>query len=100
MRQDHRAAVPNRSPAASKGGAALVCVHGLRWRQRFGPPELPIPLVERLPLVMGMHLSEELLDSSHQEKLQTGGDWTIDLGPAQPSCSATCSPACSTASGR
>jgi hypothetical protein len=47
------------------------------------PPELPIPLVERVPLVMGMHLSEDLLAFKHQEKLQTGGDWTIELGPAQ-----------------
>jgi hypothetical protein len=47
------------------------------------PPVLPVPLVERVPLVMGMHLSEELLAYEHREKLEQSGEWKIDLGGAQ-----------------
>ncbi|MFU8815740.1 MAG: hypothetical protein ACNA7W_10370, partial [Pseudomonadales bacterium] len=31
----------------------------------------------------GLHLSEDLLGFSHQEKLESGGDWEIELGTAQ-----------------
>jgi hypothetical protein len=48
------------------------------------PPVLPVPLVERLPLVIGVHLSEELLDYSHDEQLEGGSKWHIHLGGAQP----------------
>lgn len=47
------------------------------------PPELPVPLVERLPLVMGVHLDEPLLNYVHEEELESGGKWTIELGSAQ-----------------
>jgi hypothetical protein len=48
------------------------------------PPVLPVPLVERLPLVIGLHLPEELLEFSHDEQLEGGSKWHIHLGGAQP----------------
>jgi hypothetical protein len=45
----------------------------------------PVPLVEKLPLRMGIHLNDELLAYVHAEKLETAGDWSIDLGGAQQS---------------
>ncbi len=47
------------------------------------PPRLPVPLVDRLPLAMGIHLDEDLRSYVHQEKLEPGGEWTIELGSAQ-----------------
>jgi hypothetical protein len=49
------------------------------------PTTFPIPLVEKLPLKMGIHLNPELLAYVHAEKLETTGDWSIDLGGAQQS---------------
>lgn len=47
------------------------------------PTTFPVPLVEKLPLRMGLHLNPELLSYVHAEKLETSGDWSIDLGGAQ-----------------
>jgi hypothetical protein len=47
------------------------------------PPMLPVPLVDKLPMVIGLHLPDELRQFAHKEKLETGGDWEIDLGSAQ-----------------
>jgi len=48
------------------------------------PPELPVPLVEQIPLSMGIHLSEQLRAYTREEKLEDSGDWTIEFGKAQP----------------
>src|SRR5690606_15070136 len=34
------------------------------------PPELPVPLVQPLPLKMGLHLPQELRNYVHREKLE------------------------------
>lgn len=47
------------------------------------PPQLPTPLVQRVPLTMGIHLPESLLNFSHEEKIESAGEWTIELGSAQ-----------------
>lgn len=47
------------------------------------PTTFPVPLVEKLPLRMGVHLTPELLDYTHHEELENLGEWTIDLGDAQ-----------------
>lgn len=47
------------------------------------PTKLPVPLVERLPLKMGVYLSEELVNYQHREKIEQSGEWRIDLGGAQ-----------------
>jgi hypothetical protein len=47
------------------------------------PTELPIPLVEPLPINIGIHLSDELLKFAHTEELAKNGTWRIDIGSAQ-----------------
>jgi hypothetical protein len=47
------------------------------------PQQFPIPLVERLPVPMGVYLSDELLGWAHTEKLESGREWRIELGSAQ-----------------
>ena len=47
------------------------------------PTEFPVPLVERVPVTMGVHLAPELRKFVHKEKLKNSGDWSINLGDAQ-----------------
>lgn len=46
------------------------------------PPTLPVPLVQQIPLNMGVYLSDELRGYVFQESLESG-DWRIEFGPAQ-----------------
>ena len=52
-------------------------------------PDLPAPLVERLPLRAAVHLSREFLEFEHQEKDVGGRDWTVGLGTANDRLVAT-----------
>jgi len=46
--------------------------------------EFPVPLVPKIPLTMGVHLPQELLDFVHKEDLGDDGVFTIDISDAQP----------------
>jgi hypothetical protein len=46
--------------------------------------EFPVPLVPKIPLNMGVHLPQELLDFVHREDLGDDGIFTIDISDAQP----------------
>jgi hypothetical protein len=43
----------------------------------------PIPLVQKIPLTVGLHLSEEMLAFTHHEDLGDNGNFKIDIGDAQ-----------------
>jgi hypothetical protein len=62
---------------------ALAVLAGCGGASVSVPPVLPVPLVQKLPLTMGVHLSDQLLGYVHREKLEQSGEWTIDLGSAQ-----------------
>lgn len=62
---------------------AVVLAAGCGGASVSVPPVLPVPLVERIPLAMGYHLSEDLLGYVHKERLKDSGDWSIELGSAQ-----------------
>ncbi|MDP6374577.1 MAG: hypothetical protein QF921_17610 [Pseudomonadales bacterium] len=47
------------------------------------PAEFPVPLTTKLPVTMGLVLDETLTSYQHIEELESGGDWSIDLGSAQ-----------------
>jgi hypothetical protein len=47
------------------------------------PQQFPVPLVERLPVAVGVRLDESLLGYSHTEELESGKEWHIELGSAQ-----------------
>ncbi len=49
------------------------------------PTQFPVPLVEKVPLPIGLYLDEALLAYTHRESLEKRGDWEIELGSAQPS---------------
>ena len=45
--------------------------------------DFPIPLVDRLPVRMGLFLKPELLEYAHREKLDQQGEFVITVGSAQ-----------------
>lgn len=49
------------------------------------PASFPVPLVEKVPLPVGVHLDESLSDYTHVESVAGHGDWEIELGSAQRS---------------
>lgn len=64
--------------------AVMVCLGACGGARVDVPPVLPVPLVDRLPMVIGLHLPEALLAYRHEEELEGGGKWQIQLGGAQP----------------
>jgi len=44
---------------------------------------LPVPVVEPLPISVGIHLSDELRAHTHEETIQNFGTYRIAVGPAQ-----------------
>lgn len=48
------------------------------------PTQFPVPLVEKVPLPVGLYLDDALLNYIHRESLEQRGDWEIELGAAQP----------------
>lgn len=47
------------------------------------PALFPVPVVERLPVSIGLYLDEALVTYVFQEDLGEGGEWEIELGRAQ-----------------
>ncbi|MCZ6644097.1 MAG: hypothetical protein O7F71_21185 [Gammaproteobacteria bacterium] len=47
------------------------------------PTQFPVPLVQPLPLTMGVHLDKTLTEYVHKETIEARGNWRIVLGPAQ-----------------
>jgi hypothetical protein len=75
--------VTARSAAWLVAVAAALALAGCSGARVSVPPVLPVPVVDQLPMVIGLHLTEDLLDYSHKEKIEGGGDWEIELGAAQ-----------------
>jgi hypothetical protein len=46
--------------------------------------DFPAPLVEPIPLHMGLYLDPALLSYKHVEKIDQQGTWEVELGPIQP----------------
>lgn len=47
------------------------------------PTRFPVPLVQKVPLVVGMHLPDELTNYTFVQDLGQEGEFSIDLGDAQ-----------------
>ncbi len=48
------------------------------------PTKFPVPLVQKVPLVVGVHLSDELINYTFVQDLGQNGEFSINLGNAQP----------------
>lgn len=46
--------------------------------------EFPVPLLEPLPLAVGLMLDDTLTSYVHEEERPSNGEWRIAIGPAQP----------------
>jgi len=46
--------------------------------------EIPTPLVQPLPLRMGLYFEPALLDYVYEEKIENHGDWRVEVGRMQP----------------
>jgi hypothetical protein len=46
--------------------------------------DIPAPLVEPMPLKMGMYFEPALTEYVYEERITDHGDWRIELGPMQP----------------
>lgn len=46
--------------------------------------EIPTPLVQPLPLRMGIYFEPALLDFVYEEKIENHGDWRVEVGAMQP----------------
>ncbi len=62
----------------------LVAVVGCGASRVSVPQQFPVPLVERLPLAVGVRLDDALLAYTHTEELESGKEWQMELGSAQP----------------
>jgi hypothetical protein len=49
------------------------------------PTNFPVPLVQKFPLDIGVHLSSELTDFAYEQDLGQSGEFRIELGAAQES---------------
>ena len=58
---------------ACAGGSVLV------------PTNFPVPLVEKIPLPIGIYLDQALTGYVHTEAVEGRGEWDIELGSAQRS---------------
>ncbi|MGI9326498.1 MAG: hypothetical protein ACR2PZ_14845 [Pseudomonadales bacterium] len=48
------------------------------------PTEFPVPLLDPLPVAVGLVLDEALTSYVHEEELPEAGKWRISIGGAQP----------------
>lgn len=48
------------------------------------PTDFPVPLLEPVPVPVGLYLDSELTEYVHEEELPDNGKWRITIGPAQP----------------
>lgn len=48
------------------------------------PTEFPVPLLDPLPVAVGLVLDEALTNYVHEEELPDAGKWRISIGGAQP----------------
>ena len=72
--------------ASSAGIASLVLltVVGCGGARIDLEGDFPAPLVEPLPLHMGLYLDPALLSYKHVEKIEQRGTWEVDVGAIQP----------------
>ncbi len=61
--------------------AATCCAGGCATKNVQIASEFPAPVVEPLPLKVGLYYNEDLLKYVHREQKPGGADWVIELGP-------------------
>jgi hypothetical protein len=85
-----RSSTCNHLPAGVRRVGAVAAAFGLLLLAACAPTrfeassDIPQPLLERIPVVVGMHLPQEFREKVYEEKReQGGGEYVIGLGKAQ-----------------
>lgn len=60
--------------------AAAVLTAGCGATVTMDPPTIPVPLLEPIPVSVGVRFPENFKDFSHDEEVLGGEEWTINLG--------------------
>lgn len=60
--------------------AAAVLTAGCGATVTMEPPTIPSPLIEPMPVSVGVRFPENFKDFSHDEEVLGGEEWTINLG--------------------
>ena len=67
-------------------GAVLLAAAGCAPTQFEAQPDVPAPLIEKIPVTVGVHLPLEFREKVYEEKREQGaGEYSIGLGKAQTS---------------
>jgi hypothetical protein len=80
----HAAAGARRTGAVATALALLLLATACAPTRFEASSDIPQPLLERIPVVVGMHLPQEFREKVYEEKReQGGGEYVIGLGKAQ-----------------
>lgn len=71
-----------RRPARATAWLACALLAGCTATEFEAQPNIPAPLVTRIPVVVGLYVSAEFRDKVYDEK-RDGGDYSIAIGKAQ-----------------
>jgi hypothetical protein len=72
-----------RRRAAWLAAAAALVLAGCAPTRFEAETDIPPPLIERIPVVVGVHLPLEFTGKIYEEKREGGGQYSIGLGKAQ-----------------
>jgi hypothetical protein len=68
--------------ALATGGALLALLAACKPTQFEAATDIPPPLIDRIPVVVGLHIPQEFREKVYKEK-RSGGEYQIALGKAQ-----------------
>jgi hypothetical protein len=82
--RDHAPASVRRAGAVAAAFALALLATACAPTRFEASSDIPQPLLERIPVVVGMHLPQEFREKVYEEKReQGGGEYVIGLGKAQ-----------------
>ena len=76
----HQLSIPRRPLRATLGGAIIACLAAGCAQTVEVKSDFPDPLVETLPLKVGMRYSEQFLEYSYAEDLPDDVTWSFSIG--------------------
>ncbi len=60
-------------------------VSGCASNVKMAPPTIPVPLVKKIPVSVGLRMPADFDDFIHKESVYGREEWSIDLGPSNKS---------------
>ena len=69
--------------AAAVAGACLALTAGCAPTRFETQTDIPLPLIEKIPVTVGVYVPPEFRDKVYEEKREGGFEYSIGLGKAQ-----------------